>query len=1317
MKNLTERIKALTPEQRALFESQLKEKNLSSKLKTTLNRRAIQSRNHTNPSPLSFDQERLWFFNRMHPEVFAYNVYGVARFKGRLDHRALEQSINLIISRHEAWRTVFDPREPLQYVLPKLHIEVPSVDLSHIARSSQESEIQRLVQEEVQCLFDLEKGPLVRFKLFYTSDTEAMLVMTVHHIVMDHISFSIFFEELVTSYKAALDGVPTQLPDLQVQYADYTEWQRDYLQGETKENLLNFWKNQLEGSEYVLDITTDFPRKPAVTYRGARCFTYTSRKVLDDLKEIANTEKATTFMIFLAAFKVLLYRYTGQSDILVGSPLANRNRMELEKVMGYFLTMGTFRSKISGDMTFKELLKSVRETSIGVYKNQDLPIGLLLDEIKVPVDPSRNPLFQSVFVYVDKQEEKLKLPELEIDFELIDGMTAKYDITIGFTESDSGLEGFFEYSPDLFRAETIQNMKDHWNRLLESIIKNPNQKISELKMLSDFEQNQIVVEWNQTEKKLSHDQLLHQLVEKQAERTPEATAVKFGQHSITYREVNERANQVAHLINNAGVKKQTHIGLVMDTSLEMVVSILGILKAGCVYVPISSSFPEERIQYILKDAGIEVIITQPNSQAGKAVTINRKIFLDHTWNSILNESKANIPAVSSGNDLAYIMYTSGSTGKPKGVAIEHLGVCNVINHSISLFNLSRGSRMLQFASINFDTSIVEIFSALSSGATLYLTPFEVRAGGIDLVNFLSEEKITAMTLTPTVLSSIPVDLLPSSIVTVGSGGEPCTLDLNQWKTANRRIINFYGPTETSIQVLANEFESDDKPSCIGRPIDNTQVYILDNEQQVVPVGVCGELYISGIGLARGYLNNIQQTKEKFVNNPFKLGEYMYRTGDFAKWLPNGKVEIIGRKDDQIKIKGIRIETGEIEAVFNQYPDIQETVVMARSNTMNNQFLCAYYISDKELDDEKLRAFSTKKLPAYMIPAYFIRVENFPTNANGKLDKNALPEPVIQFNQRKDFTPPVSEGEKIMVSVWEEVFGIENIGLEDGFFDLGGDSMKAIQVASSLYKKGWEFEMKQIFLNPVLKDLCFYLRPVQEESDNLKLGTFLTQKGKKNVFCFPPVTGFGVAYYQLARGLGDYSIYSFDYIENPDKVKLMAQQILKLQPEGPYVLLGYSAGGKLLFEVAKELEQSLGRKVSDLIMLDAYRVKKTESMTEQTLEDNVNIVVESPTRKYLKGYIFSDRDKERIRDYMKYVFTLESNGKIQANIHLIHSAEYQRNEHYEYEEWALSTTSEINHYQGYGSHYTILNPENADANAKVVNEILVSKIFPCTKELS
>lgn len=1081
MKNLTDRIQSLTPEQRALFEQRLKQKNLNAQqLSPNPAAAAIPRRNHTDPSPLSFDQERLWFFNRMHPESHAYNVYGAARLRGKLHHGALEYGINEIVKRHEAWRTVFGRVDPVQTVLPELRVSVPVVDLRDIPEDEREATAQKLMREEVQQLFDLEKGPLIRFKLFTLSDTESSLVLTIHHIVIDRLTFSIFFEELMAHYKAALTGVPAELPELPIQYADYAEWQRNYLQGETREKLLDFWREQLKDCDYVLDIHTDFPRPPAITYRGARVFLRSSKEILDGLKAIAKRENASTFMIVMAAFKALLYRYTGQADILVGTPLANRNRIEMEKVMGYFLTMGTLRSHMSGEMSFIDLLRQVRDTAREVYKHQELPVGLLLDELRVPIDPSRNPLVQAVFVYVDVPEEKFALPELEADIQMIDGETAKYDVTIGLTETEDGLDGFLEYSPDLFRRETFERMSRHWEALLHSIVRNPQQSIHELAMLSDEERHQLIAEWNETAQPFPDDSCIHHLFERQADLTPDDPAVVYGGKSMTYRELNRRANQVAHALRKRGVGRETAVGLMMERSFETVAGLLGILKAGSAYVAIDPAYPAERIRAIIDDSGIEVLLLQPKLAESESVSaVRHKLVLDGTWQSVAEESADNPRVETDAGDLAYVMYTSGSTGKPNAVAIEHRSVCNAIEAAIGLFGLSRGSRMLQYASTTFDASVLEIFATLASGAVLCLVSPEATAGGEALHRFLEEQQITAMLLTPSVLSTLIPERLPDSLRTVGTGGEACTLDIGAWLSDSRRLLNLYGPTEATIFATAHEFDADSLSACIGRPLANTQIYILDESLQPVPVGVRGEMYISGAGLARGYRNNPVLTAERFVYHPFRTDEVMYRTGDYGCRLPDGSIEYLGRRDDQVKLNGIRIETGEIEAALNGHPAIKEAAVLVRqvaSASTSAKALCAYYVADQELDAAEQRALLLDRLPAYMVPAYYVRLDAFPLTSSGKLDRKQLPEPAAVGGPAGEFVSPEGELEELMASVWQEVLGGEAVGREDNFFHLGGDSIKAIQIASRLYRRGWDLEMKKIFLTPVLKELSLDLKP-------------------------------------------------------------------------------------------------------------------------------------------------------------------------------------------------------------------------------------------------
>ncbi|WP_159881481.1 non-ribosomal peptide synthetase [Paenibacillus puerhi] len=1075
MKSIQDRIKDLSPEHRAIFERKLKENRLDGSKLPDL-QPAIPRRNHSRPSPLSFDQERLWFFNRMHPESFTYNVYGAARLKGTLHLWALEQGINEIVKRHEAWRTVFDRVDPLQRVLPELQVTVPVEDLRGFPEEERERRAQEGLREEVQKLFDLEKGPLIRFKLFTISDTEAMLALTIHHIVIDRITFSIFFEELMAHYKAALEGSSAELPELPVQYADYAEWQRAYLQGENRDKLLGFWMEQLKDCEYILDIETDFPRPPAMTYRGARVFLHTPLEILNRLKLIAQRENATPFMIMMAAFQTLLYRYTGQDDILVGTPLANRSRVELERVMGYFLTMGTIRSRMDGRMSFLELLRRVRETARDVYKHGDMPIGLLLDELRIPADPSRNPLVQAVFVYVDVPEEKFTLPGLEVSTEMIDGETAKYDVTIGLSESESGLEGFLEYSPDLFHRETFERMAEHWDRLLRSISENPERPLGELAMLGKEELEQLAGSGQRTAGEPVSAACLHHWFEAQAELHPDRAAVIDGEVSLTYGELNRRANQVAHALRRYGVGPDTLVGLLVDRSPQMIGAVLGILKAGGAYVAMDPSFPQERITALVKDAGLRFAVTDDTArltQPGFSFILE----LDAAWSSVSRECEDNPPSAADGSTLAYVLYTSGSTGTPKGVAIEHRSICSAIAAGMELSGLknAQDAVMLQFASLTFDASVFEMFCPLSTGAALCLVSPEARAGGEALRELLHRHQVTTVLLTPPVLSTLDPQELPASLKTVFTGGEAISFEIGGWLSGGRRLINLYGPTETAVFVTAHEFAPGDKLHSIGRPLAETQMYILDGQMQPVPIGVRGELYVGGVQLARGYLGLPEDTSNRFVANPLGEGR-LYRTGDYAKWLPDGTIAYLGRRDDQLKVNGIRIEKGEVEWMLQQHPLVDKAVVAPFRRASGSQGLCAYYTAGEEIDSEGLRTHLMGKLPSYMLPAHYIRLERFPLTTSGKLDIKQLPEPAQGRGQRA-YAPPESELEKLLAAVWEDVLGAEDVGLNDNFFDLGGDSIMAIGIASRLYKMGWELDMKQLFIHPVLKELIAHVQPV------------------------------------------------------------------------------------------------------------------------------------------------------------------------------------------------------------------------------------------------
>ncbi|WP_281887448.1 non-ribosomal peptide synthetase [Paenibacillus sp. YYML68] len=1096
MKSLADRIQALTPDQRALLEKKLKANQMDSIL-SSMTGTTIPRRNHSGPSPLSFDQERLWFFHQLHPESYTYNVYGVARMKGEVHYEALVQAINAILARHEGWRTVFDAVEPLQYVLPEVSISVPTEDLRPTPDHLKESVVQKLMREEVQRLFDLQKGPLVRFKLFYLSDTEARFVLTVHHIVNDLITLSIFFEELAAHYSAIVSGERVSLPEPPIQYADYAEWQRRDLQGEKKERLLQFWKEQLKDSSYILDLQTDFPRPPVMSYQGARVFIHTPNEVFDRLKAIGQQEKATNFMVILTAFYILLYRYTGQADVLVGTPIANRYLPEMERVMGYFLTMGTLRANMSGDMTAMELLRQVRETSKEVYNHQELPVGLLLDELRIPNDPSRNPLVQAVFVYVDTPQHKSGqsiVAGLEVEQEEIDGETAKYDITIGVMESPTGLSGFLEYPPDLFRRETFERMAEHWNELLGSIADNPEQTLAELAMLTEAEYRQIVIEWNDTDKAYdSTIQCLHQWLEEQAARTPERTAIIFDEAELTYREINERANRLARSLRAKGVAPGEVVAVIAERSFEMVTGIYAILKAGGAYIPVDPHYPDERLRYILEDSGARLALVQERFEERLAFPCQIVNLNDEREYA---EEVANLELVSRPEDLAYVMYTSGSTGKPKGVMTEHRSIVNRLLWMQDYYPIDETDTILQKTTYTFDISVWELFWWTMAGSKLCLLSVDGEKNPEQILETIARERITTIHFVPSMLQAFlnytehfPASSLAKKLASlrqVFATGEPLQpRHVDRFYTTiaaanGARLVNLYGPTEAAVEV--SHFEC--KPGVsytsvpIGKPASNTQLYILkEGTTQLQPVGVAGELCIAGVQVARGYLNLPEQNAEKFVDNPFIPGGRMYRTGDLAKWLPDGSVELLGRIDHQVKVRGYRIELGEIESQLLNLESVTGAAVVALEDASGGLQLYAYFVADRKLSSDKLKAALSWVLPSYMVPAAFVQLEHMPLTSNGKINRKALPKPTASRRLETPYAGPRSDTEREFVSIWQEVLGVRTIGIHDSFFDLGGDSIKAIQLFSRLIHTGYKVEMKDLFQYPSIASLSPFVQTV------------------------------------------------------------------------------------------------------------------------------------------------------------------------------------------------------------------------------------------------
>ncbi|MFZ5918494.1 MAG: amino acid adenylation domain-containing protein, partial [Chloroflexota bacterium] len=925
--------------------------------------------------PLSFAQQRLWFLDHLEPGSPLYNIAAAVRVVGSLDAGALAHSLNEIVRRHEVLRTTFRTQDgrPAQVVAPEMHLSLPLTDLGHLPAEEREAEALRLAQEEAQRPFDLARGPLLRARLLRLEQQDHIVLLTMHHIVSDGWSMGVLIRELSELYPAFLAGQPSPLPPLPLQYVDFAHWQRGWLQGEALEAQLDYWRQQLAGSLPLLELPTDRPRPAVQSVNGALQSFKLSRSLSAELRALSRQEGVTLFMLLLAAFQTLLYRYSGQEDISVGTPIANRNRAEVEGLIGFFVNTLVIRGDLSGGPSFRELLRRLREAALGAYAHQDVPFEMVVDALQPQRELSHNPLFQVMFALQNAPSETVVLPGLILDSLAVDSGTAKFDLTLSLTEQDGELGGALEYNSDLFEGETIERLIGHYQTLLAGIVAHPEQSVDSLPLLTEAERQQLVVTWNQTEAPYPAGLCVHELFAAQAARTPEAAAVVYEGRQMSYGELDRRANQLARYLQQLGVGPERLVGLCLDRSSDLIVGILGILKAGAAYLPMDPSYPAERLAFMLADAGVQVLLTQAHLKERMGESARHTVCLDAGWELMAGEEDSNPVSDVRPDNLAYVIYTSGSTGRPKGVLLHHRGLCNMANAYVQFLRIGPGSRVLQFFSPNFDGSVADIFMALLSGATLCLVSQEALALGEPMVDFMRQQSITHGVLTPSVLSTLPEADLPD-MQAILTGGEACVPELVKKWAPGRRFVNVYGPTEATVVAAWHEVET---PSIvtsnvpIGRPIINSRLYILDGQMQPVPVGVPGELYIGGVGVGRGYLNRPELTAERFIADPFSPdpAARLYRTGDLCRYRRDGHIEFLGRMDHQVKVRGFRIELGEVEAALGGHEAVQEVVVVAREDEPGRKRLVAYVVwGGAEVSVGELRGYLSERLPEYMVPA-------------------------------------------------------------------------------------------------------------------------------------------------------------------------------------------------------------------------------------------------------------------------------------------------------------------------------------------------------------
>ncbi len=1111
-KNIAE----LSHAERVALVMRLKEQKAAGRAEGRIVRRGGEAAHY----PLSFAQQRLWFLEQLEPNG-PYKVPAAFRLRGRLDAEALEQSVNEIIGRHEVLRTTFSEIEgqPVQIVRPRLTLSIPFTDLSGLPEFERAEEVRLTAQRVSEQPFDFVQGPLVGAALVRLAEEEHLFWFLMHHIISDGWSIGVLVRELSVAYEAFAAGQRPELPELPIQYADFAVWQREWLQGAVLERQMKYWKEHLGDEVPVLALPTDRPRPPVQSYHGAILTHLIDLRLTERLKELSRREGVTPYMLLLAAFQTLLHRYAGQDDIVVGTPIANRNRTEVEPLIGFFVNTLVLRTDLSGDPTFRELLGRVREVTLGAYAHQDLPFEKLVEELQPERDTSRTPLFQVMFSLQNAPMPPMKMGGVEISLSDDATTVSPFDLSFDVTERADGLLCGLEYNSDLFDGATIRRMLRHFAVLLDAATAEPATRASALPLLTDEERHQLVVEWNETRREYPRRQCVHELFEEQAARTPGELALVCGDERLTYAQLNERANRLARHLRACGVGAETRVGVLLEREARAGIALLGVLKAGAAWVALDAAYPPSRLSFMLEDAGASVLITTTRLAESLIAHGARLVCLDTDAQHIETQEGGDLGRVADARNLAYLVYTSGTTGQPKGILVEHRSLVNTSLAFAAQHELTPRDRLLQFASLSFDVAAEEFFGAWLAGARAVMRPAHAFDSIAEFARFVGREGVTVANLPASfwaewlttveeqwggdaagVNGTTQDALLPPTLRRVVVGNEKTlSATLVRWRRlVGKRVewSNAYGPTETTVTASNYELIGADAVAAaqsrthsapIGRPIANAEMYVLDARQQVVPVGVVGEIYVGGCGVARGYHRRPAHTAERFLPHPYgrQPGARLYRTGDLGRFLPEGNVEYLGRADEQVKVRGFRVEVGEIEAVLRRHPEVREGVVVASDDGGGTTRLVAYVVPRAQaaaVAPGDLRSFLKEQLPEYMIPSAFVRLEVLPLTPNGKLDRKALPAPDGASREAGEtYAAPRSELERVITDVWQEVLEVERVGVHDNFFGLGGHSLLLIRVNGKLREAlGTELPVIEMFKYPTVSTLAEYLSAPRAE---------------------------------------------------------------------------------------------------------------------------------------------------------------------------------------------------------------------------------------------
>ncbi|HEU5382323.1 MAG TPA: amino acid adenylation domain-containing protein [Ktedonobacteraceae bacterium] len=1061
----------------------------------------IQPTPHEKALPLSFAQERIWLIQRLSPTTISYNYQTTIRFTGILDTTALEKSLGEIIRRHEIYRTSFpiENGQPVQVISPPHPFQLLLLDLQEKAASERTAEAQRLIEQEIQKPFELSQLPLIRWTLVRFHEQEHVLIHVEHHLLHDGWSFNTFLRELLQLYTAFSSGQPSPLPELSIQFADFACWQRQVITGTLAETQLAYWKQKLSDAPAMLNLPTDHPRPAIQSFRGGVIRVELPLPLCEALRTFSRREGVTLFMTMFAAFLTLLYRYSGQGDISVGTGIANRRWTETEALIGMMINTVVLRTNLSGDPSFRDLLQQVRQVTLEAYANQDLPFNKVVEALHPTRTLDGNPLFQVAFAFHDSPMPDLTLPGLSIDLRTgLGNGSSKFDLNVIVTPQSEqyvgqraggepcGIAVRWEYSTDLFEGATIERMQEHFHTLLQHVVTHPEQHLSRLPLLTEEERQHVLYEWSGVNGEQAREICLHHLFETQARQRPEAIALATEHVQLTYRVLDETANQLAHLLQRWKVGPEVPVALCMERTPDLILGILAVLKAGGAFVPLDPAYPPERLVSMLQGSHTPVLLTQHYLRERLPPQEIHLLCLDTEWGTIAQQSTTPLPVHAHPENLAYIIYTSGSTGQPKGAAIEHRGAANFSLVCERREPLPTGARCSLWTSISFDASVYEIFSAFAKGGTIHIVPDEIRSESLRFFEWLQHYRIQSAYIPPFMLDDfntwLQQDARSICLQRLLVGVEPIQEHLLVMLTRHipgLHTINGYGPTEASIGTTLYSVGSQSRHpgnTPIGRPIQNTYIYVLDEHMQPVPIGVPGELYIGGTGLARGYIHQAAETAERFVSDPFSQipGARLYRTGDLARYLSDGNIEFLGRTDRQMKIRGLRIEPGEIEATLLTHLSVRDAVIIGQKNAAGENRLVAYLVlqPDRTPEISELRSYMRSKLPEYMIPSLFIMLDALPLTPSGKINRHALPEPEEQHQVLEAvYEAPRNSVEEVLAILFAEILGLERVGINDHFFERGGHSLLATRLHSRIRDElQVELPLRSLFEAPTVARL-------------------------------------------------------------------------------------------------------------------------------------------------------------------------------------------------------------------------------------------------------